>query len=77
MLLVVTVRLMALVDKTPKPDDVKAGWGAFVVFLLLALAVAFLGYSLTKHLKKAQRNADAGVFGPRDEGAEGPGRSDS
>ena len=64
MLLVVTVQLIALVDRTPKPNDVKAGWGAFVLFLLLAAAVAFLGYSLTKHLKKAQRNADEGLFDP-------------
>lgn len=64
MLLVVHGLLISLADKTPKPDDVKAGWGAFALFLALALAVAFLGYSLTKHLKKAQRNADEGVFDP-------------
>jgi len=55
-----------LVDKTPATDDVKAGWGAFAVFLLLALAVAFLGWSLTRHLRKARANADAGVFGEDD-----------
>jgi predicted permease len=54
---------VALVDKTPADKDVKAGWGAFFVFLALAVAVAFLGWSLVRHLKKARLNADAGVFG--------------
>lgn len=55
--------LVAFVDKTPAPADVKAGWGAFGIFLALALAVAFLGWSLVKQLKKTERNAEAGVFG--------------
>jgi membrane protein DedA with SNARE-associated domain len=36
----------------PEPEDVKAGWLGFTVFLLLAAAVAFLGFSLRKHLRK-------------------------
>jgi hypothetical protein len=51
-------------DPVPAPDDVKAGWVAFGVFIALAIAVALLGFSLTRHLRKAQRNADRGVFGP-------------
>lgn len=58
--------LVALVDKTPADSDVKAGWGAFAVFLALGVAVAFLGWSLTRHLRKARTNADAGVFGDED-----------
>jgi hypothetical protein len=58
--------LVAFVDKVPADKDVKAGWGAFAIFLALAVAVAFLGWSLTKHLKKARTNADAGVFGKED-----------
>ena len=58
--------LVALVDETPADEDVKAGWGAFGVFIALALAVAFLGWSLSKHLRKARTNADAGVFGDED-----------
>ncbi len=36
----------------PAPEDVKAGWLGFGVFLALAAAVAFLGFSLHKHLRK-------------------------
>ena len=34
-----------------------------MIFLLLALAVAFLGWSLTKQLRKAQNAKDAGAYG--------------
>ena len=54
---------VSLVDKTPAADDVKAGWGAFAIFVALAVAVALLGWSLTKHLKKAKLNAENGAFG--------------
>ncbi|MGH3361604.1 MAG: hypothetical protein ACRDOM_04020 [Nocardioides sp.] len=52
----------ALADEAPEPEDVKAGWLALVVFLLLIAAVAFLGFSLVKQLRKAQAAKDAGVF---------------
>ena len=58
-----TALLLALTDPTPAPNDVKAGWTAFVVFLLLALGVVVLGFSLVKQLKKAQAAKDAGVYG--------------
>lgn len=51
------------VDPTPKPEDVKAGWGAFAIFILLIVAVALLGLSLVKHLRKAEAAKDAGLFG--------------
>jgi hypothetical protein len=54
-------------DPAPAAKDVKAGWGAFWIFIGLALAVAFLGWSLVKQLKKTQANADKGVFGPPDD----------
>ena len=54
-------------DKTPKDEDVKAGWTAFVIFLLLIGAVVVLGFSLVKQLRKAQAAKDAGVYGPDDE----------
>ena len=54
-------------DETPKPEDVKAGWGAFALFIALAVAVALLGWSMSRHLRKARANADAGAFGPVDE----------
>jgi hypothetical protein len=59
--------IMAGADKVPAPEDVKAGWLAFAVFIALGLAVAFLGFSMTRHLRKASRNAEQGAFDPSDE----------
>ena len=68
--------LVLLADGAPKPEDVKAGWTAFAVFLLLAVAVAFLGRSLFKQLRKAQAAQEAGVYDrdgdATDEPAPGP-----
>jgi hypothetical protein len=55
--------LITLTDKAPEPEDVKAGWTALVIFLLLALSVAVLGFSLVKQLRKAQAAKDAGLYG--------------
>jgi hypothetical protein len=57
---------LAATDPTPSDNSVVAGWGGFAVFVLLALAVAFLGWSLTRQLKKAQRAADEGKYDPSD-----------
>lgn len=54
--------LAPLQDKVPAPEDVKAGWLALGVFVALAVAVALLGVSLTRHLRKAQDNAEQGAF---------------
>jgi len=51
------------VERGPEPEDVKAGWVALAIFLLLCAAVAFLGFSLVKQLRKAQAAKDAGVYG--------------
>ena len=51
---------MRAADQTPKDEDVKAGWTAFVLFLLLIGAVVVLGFSLVKQLRKAQAAKDAG-----------------
>ena len=59
--------LVVWADKVPDPNDVKAGWVAFGIFIALGLAVAFLGYSLTKHLRRARDNADKGAFDAGDE----------
>jgi hypothetical protein len=53
-------------DKVPAPEDVKAGWGAFALFIALAVAVALLGWSMTRHLRKARDNAELGVFDAND-----------
>jgi hypothetical protein len=54
---------LAVLAAAPKDDDVVAGPLGFVIFLGLVIAVAILGWSLTKHLKKAGRAADEGVYG--------------
>ncbi|WP_182525982.1 hypothetical protein [Nocardioides dongkuii] len=54
-------------DQAPEPEDVKAGWTAFVGFLLLIAALALLGWSLTKQLRRTEANRKAGVFGPVDD----------
>jgi len=46
----------ALAVQSPDPDRVKAGWVALVLFLVLAAVVAFLGFSLVKHLRRARDN---------------------
>jgi hypothetical protein len=49
---IVITALPSLVDETPAPEDVKAGWLGFAVFIALVVAVAVLGLSLRKHLRK-------------------------
>jgi hypothetical protein len=55
--------LVVLAGETPEPEDVKAGWLGFTVFLLLAAAVAVLAWSLVRQLRKAQAAKDAGAYG--------------
>ncbi|WP_148614281.1 hypothetical protein [Nocardioides rubriscoriae] len=43
-----------------------AGWTAFAIFGLLALAVVVLGFSLTKRLKNVEKAAQAGLYDPSD-----------
>ena len=58
----ITTLVTTWASEGPKPEDVKAGWTAFVVFLLLLAAVALLGWSLSRQLKKAERNKEAGIL---------------
>ena len=55
--------LVSMLDKAPAPNDVKAGWGAFGIFLGLAVATGLLCWSMVRHMKKAKLNAEAGAFG--------------
>lgn len=55
----VTLRLE---DVGPDPKDVKAGWTAFVIFLLMLAAVVGLGFSMAKQFRRAKRNKDAGLL---------------
>jgi hypothetical protein len=50
-------------DPVPTDDSVKAGWTAFIVFLLLLLAIVFLGWSFSRQLKKVKKADEAGVYG--------------
>jgi len=70
--------LLSAVVEGPAPEDVKAGWVALIIFLLLGLAVALLGWSLTRHLRKAQSAKDAGAYGDAPAGsAADPANGDS
>ncbi|MCD4536414.1 myelin proteolipid family protein [Nocardioides sp. cx-169] len=60
----VLLLLLPLVEKGPDEEDVVAGWTAFGLFGLLILAVAVLGFSLTKHLKRAERSEQEGRYDP-------------
>lgn len=61
-LLLVLVSLTDQLPKGPEPEDVKAGWTAFAIFLLLIAATVFLMFNFVKQLRKAQAAKDAGVF---------------
>jgi hypothetical protein len=52
----------AVSDPVPSEDNVKAGWVAFAVVLVLIVAVVFLLRSFTKQLKKVEKANDAGVY---------------
>ena len=58
--------VVSLVDDVPEDNDVKAGWVAFAIFIGLILAVAFLGFSLVKQLRKVDAAEEAGLYDPSD-----------
>lgn len=55
-----------LADEVPEDEDVKAGWTAFAIFIGLIVAVALLGFSLVKQLRKAEAAEKAGLYDPSD-----------
>lgn len=61
-----TDAVLRAAEQAPKPEDVKAGWLAFAIFIGLAVAVGLLGWSLVRQLRKAQSSADAGRYDPSD-----------
>ena len=71
-LVAVLLPLLTATQEGPEPEDVKAGWVAFFIFLALIGAVAVLGFSLTKQLRKAQAAKDAGVYGDDPKSEPGP-----
>jgi hypothetical protein len=62
-LLVPLITVLAT-DPVPEANDVKAGWVAFAIFIGLILAVAFLGWSLVKQLRKVDAAEEAGLYDP-------------
>jgi hypothetical protein len=58
--------VVVMADKVPSEDEIGAGVGYLLLFLLLAGAVVFLGFSLNKQLRKTRANAERGVFGKDD-----------
>jgi hypothetical protein len=55
-------QLVMATDPVPSDNDVKAGWGALGLLLLLIAAVIFLFFSFSKQLKKVEAANDAGVY---------------
>jgi hypothetical protein len=56
--------VVLLAEKAPEDEDVVAGWTAFLIFGLLIAAVVFLGFSLTKQLRKVDKAEEAGLYDP-------------
>jgi hypothetical protein len=54
--------LLAVTDPPPSDNNVKAGWGALGVMLLLIAAVALLLWSFTRQLRKVKAANEAGVY---------------
>ncbi|MBC9734651.1 hypothetical protein [Nocardioides marmotae] len=53
-------------QQAPEPEDVKAGWLAFGIFIGLAVAVGLLGWSLVHRIRNVQAAEDAGRYDPSD-----------
>ncbi len=58
--------VVRVAEQAPEDEDVVAGWTAFLIFGLLIAAVAFLGFSLTKQLRKVDEAEEAGLYDPSD-----------
>lgn len=64
-------------EQGPEAKDVKAGWLAFGIFLLLVAATAALCFNFVKQLRKAQAAKDRGAYGDAPVPPAGPGDADS
>jgi hypothetical protein len=58
--------VVTFADGVPEDEDVKAGWIAFAIFIGLIVAVALLGWSLVKQLRKVDAAEEAGLYDPSD-----------
>jgi hypothetical protein len=59
--------LATVTDPAPSENDVKAGWGALALMLLLIAAVVFLLWSFTRQIKKVRAAQEAGVYDETDD----------
>lgn len=62
--------LQGNLDPAPEPEDVKAGWTAFGLFLGGVATVALLGWSLVRQLRKVEDARQRGVYGEPEEQAD-------
>jgi hypothetical protein len=65
------VLLLAVTDPPPSDNDVKAGWGALALMLLLIAAVIFLFWSFTRQIRKVRAADEAGVYDDAEESGAG------
>jgi hypothetical protein len=56
------VAFAAASDPRPYANNVVAGWVGFAVFIFLIAAVAFLGWSFTRQLRKVRAAQERGVY---------------
>jgi hypothetical protein len=59
--------LWTVTDPPPSENDVKAGWGALGLMLLMIAAVVFLLWSFTRQIKKVRAAQEAGVYDEPDD----------
>jgi hypothetical protein len=71
-LLPLVTMLVRAADEVPDEDDVVAGWSAFLLFGLLIVAVAFLGFSLVKRLRNVEKAEAEGLYDPSSKRPEPP-----
>lgn len=70
----VLTALPSLVEEGPAPEDVKAGWLGFSVWIALVVAVVILGLSLRKQLKRVnfeEKDPEGGENGKSERGSMG------
>ena len=51
--------LVLAAQEAPEPEDVKAGWLGFAVWIGLVVAVVLLAFSFVKQLRKARNHFEA------------------
>lgn len=59
--------ILLVEEEAPEANDVVAGWTGLFVILGMAVAVAFLGWSLVRQLKKADKAEAEGLYDERED----------